>query len=74
MTKDEFNVKFDKEYINALKHGFSEDFLKETTQLLANKDNGLSTNAILTEAILVSSEINKKFLYSLLSGILEFDE
>lgn len=74
MTRAEFDAKFNEKYKESLLSLVNPDYLKARLKKISNADNKISSEALFTEAIMLSIEVNKKFLHSVLTDVLEFDE
>ncbi len=74
MTKNEFNAKFDKKYKETLEYYYNKNIILDHLKKYADENNNISTDTLFIESVLISSELNKKFLYSLLTDVLEFDD
>lgn len=74
MTKKEFNTKFNELYKNSLMTLANEDELKSRLKKFASESNTISTEDLFSEAILLSLEVSKNFIHSILEEMLEFSE
>jgi hypothetical protein len=74
MTKKEFNTKFNELYKNSLLALADKDELKSRLKKFADESNTISTEELFSEAILLSIEVSKNFIHSILEEILEFSD
>lgn len=74
MTRSEFDAKFNEKYKESLLALTDADSLKARLEKVSNGNNKISNEALFSEAILLSIEVNKKLLHSVLIDVLEFDE
>lgn len=74
MTRSEFDAKFNERYKESLLTLTDSDSLKARLEKVSKGNNKISNDALFSEAILLSVEVNKKLLHSVLTDVLEFDE
>lgn len=74
MTRSEFDAKFNEKFKESLLSLTDADSLKARLEKASNGDNKISNVALFSEALLLSIEVNKKLLHSVLTDVLEFDE
>lgn len=74
MTRSEFDAKFNERYKESLLTLTDADSLKARLEKVSKGNNKISNDALFSEAILLSVEVNKKLLHSVLTDVLEFDE
>lgn len=74
MTRNEFNSKFNETYKESLLSLANPDSLKARLEKASNGNNKISNEDLFSEAIILSIEVNKKILHSVLTDVLEFDE
>lgn len=74
MTRSEFDAKFNERYKESLLSLTDTDSLKARLKKEAKENNKISSDALFSEAIMLSIEVNKKLLHSVLTDVLEFDE
>lgn len=74
MTRSEFDAKFNEKYKESLLTLTDADSLKARLEKVSNGNNKISNESLFSEAILLSIEVNKKLLHSVLIDVLEFDE
>lgn len=74
MTRSEFDTKFNERYKESLLTLTDADSLKARLEKVSKGNNKISNDALFSEAILLSVEVNKKLLHSVLTDVLEFDE
>ena len=74
MTRSEFDAKFNEKYKESLLALTDADSLKARLEKVSKGNNKISNEALFSEAILLSIEVNKKLLHSVLTDVLEFDE
>ena len=74
MTRSEFDAKFNEKYKESLLSLTDADSLKARLEKVSKGNNKISNEALFSEAILLSIEVNKKLLHSVLTDVLEFDE
>lgn len=74
MTRSEFDAKFNERYKESLLTLTDADSLKARLEKVSKGNNKISNDVLFTEAIMLSIEVNKKLLHSVLTDILEFDE
>lgn len=74
MTRSEFDAKFNEKYKESLLALTDADSLKARLEKVSNGNNKISNESLFSEAILLSIEVNKKLLHSVLIDVLEFDE
>ena len=74
MTRSEFDAKFNERYKESLLSLTDADSLKARLEKVSKGNSKISNEALFSEAIMLSIEVNKKLLHSVLTDILEFDE
>lgn len=74
MTKSEFETKFNEKYKESLLSLTDANFLKSRLEKVSKGNNKISNEALFSEAIMLSIEVNKKLLYSVLTDVLELSD
>lgn len=74
MTKSEFNAKFDECYSSFLRRIAETDLIAKRLKELTHDKSPISSEEVISSALILSWELNASLLRSVLQEALEFDD